>query len=622
MHPPLRRALPRALAVLAVLVALAMGAVLAVAPPAGAHAGVLETDPADGIRLTEAPTSVSVTFTEEVSAELGGLRVLDSDGERVDTGDVTRPAADQVRVSLRPDLPEDTYIATYRVVSADGHPISGSWVFAVGEATSLDIDPASVTPETDTTWERIGDLGRTLTYVGTLLAAGGMVFVAFVLDGTAGTHRLRLTIVVASAVGLVGMLVWTAAQGAVATGLGWDAALDPDVLEIVLRDTMGWALLATTAGLAAIVVATRVEQRAVVQTVGFYGAAAVVVGYALWGHASEYENRWLGVGADLLHTAVAAIWFGGLVMMALLLRSRGHLLRAAGPTSDPGRAPSGTDDVVGGTAVITRPATSVDRSIATSDAAALVTSTGETVARFSQLAGWSVGLLWLAGIALTWLGTGGIDGLTDSSYGRLVLAKAAIVVVVLAVAGWNRRVLVPAIALDAVDAEDDPDTEPDRDAVTARWSTLRRSVAGEAAALVVVLAVTAVLVNTPPAVDDPTSTGSRASQPFDTLVGLEGTDTQMQVNVVPGSAGENDIHISYYDGTGLPADVVESVRLEMSLPERDVEPIRRDAVRAGPGHFTWDGDALAIGGTWRIDVITRVDEFTEVVTELSVPVAP
>ncbi len=609
MPPPIRRAV----ALLAAVLVLVLGLVATAGSPAGAHAGLLGTDPADGIRLVEAPTSVSATFSESVSAELGGLQVLNSDGERVDTGEVTQPEDDRLRVGLRADLPEDTYIATYRVVSADGHPVNGSWVFAVGEATSLDIDPTTVVPPGDATWERVGGVARTLTFAGTLLAAGGIVFLAFVVDGTVGTARLRATIVAAAAAGLVGMLLWTAAQGAVATGLGSDAAFDPDVLEIVLRDTMGWALLVTTTGLAAVVVATRFPQRAVVQTVGFYGAAGVVVGYALWGHASEYDNRWLGVGADLLHTAVAAVWFGGLVMLALLLRSRGRLLRAA-----TAGAPEGGDErgTAGGTAVVTR-TTPTDV-----EAAALVTSTGETVARFSQLAGWSVAVLLVAGTALTWLGTGGIDGLTGSTYGRLVIAKVAITVAVLAVAAWNRRVLVPSIALDAVDAEDDPTAAIEGDAVGARWSKLRRAVIGEAAALVVVLAVTAVLVDTPPAVDDPTAAGSRTSAPFATLVTLEGTDTQMQVNVVPGSAGENDMHISYYGSTGLPADVVESVRLEMSLPERGVEPITRDAERAGPGHYFWDGDALAIAGTWRIDVVTRIDEFTEIVTELTVPVAP
>lgn len=552
------------------------------ATPASAHAGVESTDPPDGVRLPEAPTSVSVTFTEEVSAELGGLTVLDRTGARVDTGDVTQPSGDVVRVALRPDLPESTYIATYRVVSADGHPIAGSWVFAVGERSPLDIDPATVTPVTDPTWDRLGDLTRGITYVATLLAAGGMVFLAFVLDGTAGTRGLRRTVVVASGVGFVAMLAWTATQGAVATGLGGEAAVDPDVLEVVLRRTMGWPLLATTVGLAAIVVATHLRSRAALQTVGFYGSAAVVAGYALWGHAREIDNRWLGIGADVVHTAVAAIWFGGLVLIAQVLRHRGRRLRS------------------------------------TDDGAALVTTTGETVARFSQLAAVSVLLLWIGGATLAWLGTGGVDGLTGSTYGRLVLAKVGVVVVVLGIAGWNRRVLVPAIALDAVAAEEGD--EPLAPEVARRWSHLRRAVVAEAAALVAALGLTAVLVDTPPASDDPTG-GTRTVAPFDTLVALEQVDAQMQVNVVPGSTGDNDIHISFYDASGLPADVVDEVTLELSLPSEGVEPITREAERAGPGHFLWEGDALAIPGTWTIAVVSRISEFEEEVTELTVPVA-
>ena len=74
----------------------------------------------------------------------------------------------------------------------------------------------------------------------------------------------------------------------------------------------------------------------------------------------------------------------------------------------------------------------------------------------------------------------------------------------------------------------------------------------------------------------------------------------------------------------MPVDTfAESLRaLMIDEPRANVAVITRDAERAGPGHYVWDGDALAIAGTWQIDVVTRVDEFTEIVTGLSVPVAP
>ena len=74
-------------------------------------------------------------FNEPVESAFGALRVFDAKGERVDVGATERPGGDgeAVAVRLRPDLPDGSYTATYRVVSADSHPISGGFVFTVGK---------------------------------------------------------------------------------------------------------------------------------------------------------------------------------------------------------------------------------------------------------------------------------------------------------------------------------------------------------------------------------------------------------------------------------------------------------------------------------------------------------
>ena len=114
--------------------ALGLALVAATASPAAAHASLISIDPADGARLDESPDHVTLTFTEPVSAELGGVRVLDATGATVHQG-AARANGAEVQIDLEPNLPDGTYVVSYRVVSADGHPVRGGSVFGVGEAT-------------------------------------------------------------------------------------------------------------------------------------------------------------------------------------------------------------------------------------------------------------------------------------------------------------------------------------------------------------------------------------------------------------------------------------------------------------------------------------------------------
>ena len=142
----------------AALTAVALGLLLAVASasPAAAHASLTSVDPADGARLDESPDAVRLTFTEPVSAELGGVRVLDAEGQPVQEG-AARVDGPQVEINLQPDLPDGTYVISYRVISADGHPVRGGSVFAVGD---VEVDAGALGRVAgdgdDRTWEIVG----------------------------------------------------------------------------------------------------------------------------------------------------------------------------------------------------------------------------------------------------------------------------------------------------------------------------------------------------------------------------------------------------------------------------------------------------------------------------------
>ncbi len=115
-----------------VLVAIAALVALAMVPAAGAHARLITTEPANDAVLEQSPAFVLLRFDEPVETAFGAIRVYDAQARRVDVGKVEQPSEKEARIQLERGLARGTYTATWRAVSADGHPVSGAFVFHVG----------------------------------------------------------------------------------------------------------------------------------------------------------------------------------------------------------------------------------------------------------------------------------------------------------------------------------------------------------------------------------------------------------------------------------------------------------------------------------------------------------
>jgi copper resistance protein C len=117
----------RAVATLVLAISFAVAA-MAGAGVASAHATRVATDPADNAELSTAPAQVSATFNEKLQPQFAAMTVVGPDGNLWSTGDPKVDGA-VVSVGVRPLGPSGTYTVNYRVTSADGHVVSGSWSF-------------------------------------------------------------------------------------------------------------------------------------------------------------------------------------------------------------------------------------------------------------------------------------------------------------------------------------------------------------------------------------------------------------------------------------------------------------------------------------------------------------
>jgi copper transport protein len=231
----------------------------------------------------------------------------------------------------------------------------------------------------------------------------------------------------------------------------------------------------------------------------------------------------------------------------------------------------------------------------------VVGSTARVIGRFSTIAAASVVALVLAGLALTWVEVRTFDALTSTTYGRVLLSKVFVVLAILAAAAYNRFRLVPEIELDAADSLADPER---------LWSRLRTTSLVEVGAIVLVLGLTAALVNITP---------GRTSVETGGVFNQTQPAGQGQVNLVvtPGMTGTNTMHIQYMEPNGRPLDMARELTIEISQPEMGVAPRVFEVPKAAPGHFIVDDAVFPVPGTWEVTLVARTSEFEEERTTFS-----
>ncbi len=559
-------------------------ALVGLAAPASAHAQLVATSPADGAHVSPAPSQVSLRFSEQVSLKLGGVRVLNTKGERVDENDA-KAVNDTVTVSLRDNLADGAYVVAWNVVSADSHPVNGAFTFVVGAGPGASADEVAslLAVPNDKGWRVFAGVGRFASYAGLLLAAGGVVFLAFI-DRRRPSRTVVRLIACASAVGAAGLLVQIPLQAAIATETGWTALLSPARWIDVLSNTgLRWSTLVGIVGgavVAGAVGAARSRRDAWPQWVGLTGAGLVFVSFALTGHTRTTSPEWLVVPADVVHVAAAGVWFGGVVLLVLAWTQR----RRDG------------------------------------DAVAAA----RLVDRFSQMAVFTVVAVAASGVFLGWKEVGSLSALTSTRYGWTLVVKLCVVAVVGGLAAYNHWKLVPDIrrtgkpvlsakvANAAAASVGGPGAAKTTRSALA-WRRLEKTVRYEIAGLLTVLAVTSALVVITPAREVQSKGGL-----FATSVAF-GND-RLNMVIDPNKVGTNEFHAYLLDEAGRPDDAIQQMTLRLSLPAQGVGPIEEAMGKAGPGHWQLVSDALTIPGKWDVTLVGEVSKFEDQTVTMPVTV--
>lgn len=635
---------------LLLVVAVFLGALLATAAPASAHAALTGSDPKQGAVVDTAPARVSLTFSEKVAMSDGSVRVLDPAGKRVDTGKTSDLGANTYSVPLHKGLPDGTFTVAYQVVSADSHPISGAYTFSVGAPS----DTKVALPDQEVGGGFVGGLygfARYLSYAGFILVVGGAAFVLGCWPRGAGVRPVQ-RLVVSGWVTLTASTLVMLLLRAPYTGSGKIAdAFDMAKLGDVLQTKTGAALVSRLLLLAAAALFIAVlfgayEKRTDPKerkdlTFGLaIGGGVVAVGlgatWAMAEHASTGIQAGLAMPVDVVHLLAVAAWLGGLAALVVALYF----------------APSVESDAV---------------------------------RRFSRVAFCSVVALAATGLYQSWRQVGSWSALTGTWYGQLLLIKVGLVVVLVGIAWisrrWTARIagqagdMAPEAAAAAVvekhaekqaekhatakRVEKKPVTVPaggagadskdsKRSAQLARQqaamttarekrirdadpnrSGLRRSVLAEAGVAVVLLAVTTVLTSTEPGRTEEEAAASKTAAaaqrsgpltlkfPFDT--GSDDGKGTLQLDLDPGRTGSNEMHIFVKRPNGSAFDIPE-VKVSFTLKSKDVGPLPVAPDHIATGHWSTSGVQIPMAGKWKIAVTVRTSDIDQVTVNKNVQI--
>jgi copper transport protein len=534
------------------------------APRAGlAHAVPVAMSPDANAAVAESPREVTIRFSERVEPRASSLKLLDARGKpvagvapRVDPGDPWL-----YRLAL-PPLPPGPYTVAWRVLSADdGHVTEGAYGLAVGTATAPAAPPASTAAPTS----KLAAAGRWVTTLAALLLLGTLVGpTIFGHTGRSAPTWLRLTLVAAMAAGEVASFAARAWQ--LAPGPGLPAAATALSSTAVGR-VAGWRL-----ALLALLTALFGGEALGPWRGPWLRLAAAATALAVLGlgglvthSAAVVTGSGLAVAAELCHLVGAALWLAGLAYFATLFWAS------------------------------FRPA-----------AAELA----RAIPAFSVVATLGVGSLTLSGLYLARLHLGAVGDLAATAYGRLLLAKLALVAAMLGLGAYHQLRVHPRAAAVAARSWED------REAVARAF---RRSLRLEAGLGVLVLLLAALLGATPPSPPTAPTAVFRHERHVD--------DARVLVEISPLRPGPNTIRVAATDHQGRPLSTVRAALVQLVPSHDHVGPVALALTPSAPGTFVSSGALLGMEGAWKGRLVLQregaydVNERFEVVLS-GAPAAP
>ncbi|HEX4684530.1 MAG TPA: copper resistance protein CopC [Gemmatimonadaceae bacterium] len=293
---------------------------LAVFRIAHAHAMLLASEPEANSHVNTSPERVRLVFSEAIEPTLARVAIIDGSGAETPLAASSDPRDVRAIIAATTPLAAGAYRVVWRVVSADGHPVAGSFTFTVGAAASKappvvagDTLPGAAAWGPSIAGAPVVPAVLRGAALGTLMAFTGLLF--FLVTERMGGRDVDRT---------VGWLGAASVVLIVAHAVAWSVNASPEhglsgaSLATALDTRMG-RMEAWRSGLAMLSLwAMWLARRRALAL--FFAAAALAVSGAS-GHAGALHPSW-SIPAKAIHLLAVAAWLGGLCWLVGLFKRR------------------------------------------------------------------------------------------------------------------------------------------------------------------------------------------------------------------------------------------------------------------------------------------------------------
>jgi copper transport protein len=596
-------------------IALAVALMLSFIPArsAYAHASLVTANPANNETLRRPPVRVVLNFSEAIERKLTEIQVRDKNDERVDNGDMAFSDTDPTLASIGvKTLPPGLYFVRWSNVSAvDGHNLQGTYPFIVlnadgsfPEGVSLETAGAATTSGGQLLPSNL-DVALKWIALLSLAVVGGSAFMmlaglrpaaSFLEDEpyqkfTDAIERwvINLSHVLIPVSFIASAFLVLLAVNRFGTDIGVVSYLTTvrtgqyHLAELCL-------LLIALAGADVLFLGRSARKREAGLVVLIAATLGAMFTYSMVSHSAADAGKFWSVTSDFVHLAASSAWLGALVMLIPLLRwTRRHL-----------------------------------------DDAPRFLLLANAFDRFSIIAGLSVIAILATGIFNGLVEMPNASSMIDTTYGKVLLAKLALLAPLLGVAGLNAFVLKPRLvaAIDGVYQQGGAGSEEQRASWRRRLASLQRAlpvtIALEVMLVVAVFAAVGLLTQTSTAKGEVAQQKAEQTAATKFNQSTEQGGLKLTLEISPNRVGLNQYDVTVQNADGTPSTTVTQARLRFNYEQTPGTVPQSEVIlrKRADGEFREIGSYFSQPGNWRVQLDIRRTDGDDVSRQFIVGVAP
>lgn len=535
-------------------------------PYAAAHPFTTETSPSSASNASVGTTEVITHFSEPIEIDFSSLKVLDSHGEQIDNKDSKYFDGDNSLIVTTPPLEEGVYTVTSKVLSKiDGHLIDSAFIFAVGDAK---IDVRSSHNQNVSELVFLPEAGARLPgLVGQTIVLGAVI-ASMIIWGTQNKQIIKKELgklesfhhgkfMTITGIGLVLIFVSNIMMLAVQT-----IRLETSVFDVIQTNFGNmWLIrmIITVILLGLWFVMDRKNNLSMknkipilVVTLGLIGTSSLI------GHGAA-SGETPAVILDYIHNFMAAVWIGGIIYFVFTLLPTFSQLEEAKREK----------------------------------------MTLVLIPRFSIMFIVAVGIVVITGPTLMWFLESDVGLITESIYGKLILVKISIAVIMVGLGGYFQF---------KIQKKAEKGLQSGSIAV---YKKLKRSLKFDVVLGIALLGVVALLTNgTLPAGEIKQVDAQKVSYDFTTIEFSE--NTKFDIKITPFSSGTNIILVKVSDLENKPLNDSNEIKVKISNPQRNISPIEipMKIIKQDEGKPVEFQGELTFGfsGQWQVEIETQRDK--------------